>query len=140
MYCDDNPILEQYECVDASELFVDWILCEKMQRTQDDNINNESVIQSSSRWNRHLFPRDYLYESEVFPIQIKPLSALPNGETINLCVPNNLEANLDRAYGKPDNPKFWRDCYLASSHRNVTLELHPCQLCKEQVKMLFGKV
>jgi len=145
---DGHPLQAKYPS--AREPFVDWVLYEKM-TTEDahgyENSNGRDVYHFSSPRERELFPREFLFSDELYPIRQKSLAVFSaaaakrlgvENPTLSLDVPNNAISFLNRAYGAKNDKSMWRDCYLASSHQSMTLFVKPCKLTENQVQRLLN--
>lgn len=144
----NHPILQKFPS--ESEPFVDWVLYEKMdeQTYRNDLVpadNEEPVYHFSSPRERELFPREFVYESELYPIKRAKLRVFNQSMAerlglenpiVSLNVPHDSVALLNRTYGSKDDESSWKNCYLASSHRSVGLFVKPCKLTADQVKQL----
>ncbi len=147
-FVDGHPMQRKYpsDC----EPFVDWVLYKKMSNqvaeTYDDHKDRDVYHFSSSR-ERDLFPKEYLFDNELYPIKEKSLTVFSEttakrlnveNPTLTLKVPNNSIALLNRCYGKKEDKSMWKTCYLASSHHSMGLFVKPCKLTEEQVQKLLN--
>ena len=144
---DGHPMQRKYPS--DREPFVDWVLFEQMNEEVAQSYpdhRSRKVFHFSSARERELFPREYLFEEELYPIQEKTLQVFSTetakrlkieNPTVTLSVPNLPISILDRAYGKKEDLSMWKKCYLASSHQSMGLFVKPCKLTEQQVNQLF---
>lgn len=140
----DHPLLRKYPSQD--EPFVDWILFEQMSGEQNHPESGETCYHHSSAGERKVFPHDFIYENELFPLATRTLKAfsektaaalgIVDNPVVELTTPHNVLAYLNRCYGTKDEPEMWRSCYLASSHRSMGLFIKPCKLTAQQIEKL----
>lgn len=144
---DGNPMQEKFPS--NREPFVDWILFEKMSddvaKTYPDH-RSRNVFHFSSERERNLFPRDFIFEEELYPIQEKSVKVFSDqmakrlqleNPTVTLSVPHHSISVLNRTYGKEQDPMMWKKCFLASSHESMGLFVKPCKLTQQQVEKLL---
>jgi len=96
---DGHPMQQKYPS--EKEPFVDWVLYEKMTKEVSEQYQDHegrAVYHFSSPRERELFPREFLFEDEIYPIEEAPLTAFSaatakrlgvENPTVTLRVPKN---------------------------------------------------